>query len=226
VQKIIWWGVVLCPVLCIDGWLLRAGAGEKTSRVELQVGEQRLLHIPGLGKIVVGQSAIADVKVTGPEDVVLYGVSPGSTTVNLFRAKAARETWEVTVVSGKVEEFSRKCQELLGAPCVGISVVEAGGKLVLRGAVRDLEMYHRVRMIRRAFPELVVMVDVEPAILDSLVAVINDELARAGLRAKMTRVGKKLLLEGTVADEHEKRRVEAIVEGIYEAALGDDASDR
>jgi hypothetical protein len=64
-------------------------------------------------------------------------------------------------------------------------------------------------------------VEVEPRVLDALVEVINQELKRAGLeKARVTRVAQRLILEGTVADEQERRKAGLIVEAVYESALG------
>jgi hypothetical protein len=114
------------------------------------------------------------------------------------------------------------CAELIGDDsCAGLKIVPAGDSVVLSGQIRDLETYHKVRKLKRAFPDLVLMVEVEPRVLDALVDVINQELKRAGLeKARVTRVAQRLILEGTVADEQERRKAGLIVEAIYAAALG------
>ena len=114
------------------------------------------------------------------------------------------------------------CADLFGREsCAGLKIVSAGDRVVLSGEIQDLETYHKVRKLKQAFPDLVLMVEVEPRILDALVKVINQELKRAGLeKARVTRVAQRLILEGTVADEQERRKAGLIMEAIYEAALG------
>ena len=128
--------------------------------------------------------------------------------------------WPASIEEARRVEIS--CAKLLGEEsCAGLKIVAAGGSVVLSGEIRDLETYHKVRRLKRAFPDLVLMVEVEPRILDALVKVINEELKRAGLvQARVTRVAQRLILEGTVADEQERRKAGMIVEAIYEAALG------
>jgi len=114
------------------------------------------------------------------------------------------------------------CADLFGKEsCANLKIVAAGDSVVLSGQIRDLETYHKVRKLKQAFPDLVLMVEVESRVLDALVEVINQELKRAGLeKARVTRVAQRLILEGTVADEQERRKAGLIVEAIYATALG------
>jgi hypothetical protein len=143
-------------------------------------------------------------------------------TFGVFRrgAKKAR-MWEVTVSGAEEESFRATCAELLGADsCAGFKVATAGGKVVLDGVVRDLETYHKVVKIKRAFPDLVLLVTVEVTVLDSLVRVLNQELKRAGIPgARVVRFGRRLVLEGSVSDEQERKKAQTIVEAIYDAEI-------
>jgi len=130
-------------------------------------------------------------------------------------------SWPVLSGEGLVSP-KMSCADLLGKEsCANLKIVPAGDSVVLSGQIRDLETHHKVRKLKRAFPDLVLMVEVESRVLDALVVVINQELKRAGLeRARVTRVAQRLILEGTVADEQERRKAGLIVEAIYESALG------
>jgi len=214
---------VLIPALAL--LLLASGALAAEGRqVELKVGEQRVFTVPGLSKVSVGSGGSADVRPTGKNQFILFGQKEGRTSLVVFRHNRRAENWDVRVVSAMVDRFKTTCADLLGPDgCKGLRVAQIGNKLVLSGRVDDLETYHRVRKLRKAYPDLTLMVDVEPVVLDALVNAVNAEFARLDIQSvSLTRVGGRLLLEGTVSDEREKRKVKAIVDAMVDAALGAD----
>ncbi len=211
-------------VIVVVALFLPMTTAAEDRRVDLAKGEQRVFTVPGLMRVSIGGGGIADVRATGASQFILYGQKEGRTSLLVFRRGREAESWEIRVHSEAVERFRTSCRDLLGPDgCSDLKVAQAAGKVVLSGRIGDLEVYHRVRKLKKAFPELVLMVDVEPLVHDALVVAINEEFARAGLKTvKVSRVGAKVFLEGTVADDLEKRKVEAIVEAMYDAALGSD----
>ncbi len=199
-----------------------AASGQEARRVEMSVGEQRIMAVPGLVKVSASGTGVADVEPLGGERFILYARGEGRAGLGVFRKGKPVEMWEVIVRGRKAERLKASCSDLFGKEsCANLKIVSAGDSVVLSGQIRDLETYHKVRKLKRAFPDLVLMVEVESRVLDALVEVINQELERAGLeKARVTRVAQRLILEGTVADERERRKAGLIVEAVYEAALG------
>jgi Flp pilus assembly secretin CpaC len=199
-----------------------SASGGEARRVEMTVGEQQIFTVPGLVMVSASGTGVADVKPLGGDQFILYAQGEGRASLGVFRNGHEVQMWEVIVRGLKAEKLKASCADLLGREsCADLKIVPAGDNVVLSGQIRDLETYHRVRKLKRAFPDLVLLVEVEPRVLDALVEVINQELKRAGLeKARVTRVAQRLILEGTVADEQERRRAGLIVEAIYEAALG------
>jgi len=209
-------GIVLLMLL---SW---PAAGEEARRVEMTVGEQRIMTVPGLTRVSATGTGVADVKPLGGDKFILYAQGEGRASLGVFRQGRPVQMWEVIVRGQKAERLKASCADLFDKKsCASLKIVSAGDSVVLSGQIHDLETYHKVRKLKRAFPDLVLMVEVEPRVLDALVEVINQELLRAGLeKARVTRVAQRLILEGTVADEQERRKAGLIVEAIYEAALG------
>lgn len=197
-------------------------SGEEARRVEMTVGEQRIMTVEGLTRVSATGTGVADVKPLGGDRFILYAQNEGRASLGVFREGHQVQMWEVIVRGQKAERLKASCADLFTKEiCESLKIVSAGDSVVLSGQIRDLETYHKVRKLKRAFPDLVLMVEVEPRILDALVDVINQELKRAGLeKARVTRVAQRLILEGTVADEQERRKAGLIVEAVYEAALG------
>jgi len=211
---------ILAVILLI---LAKPAFGQKQLTVKLTKGEQRAFRIPGVSKISIsGDGKVADVKKIGKDQFVLFAVDKGRASLLVILRNGRRKKWRIIVKGDEVERFRQTCEELFGADsCKGLLVTEAGDKLVISGQVNDLETYHKLRKMKNAFPDIVLMLEVPPRILDALVTVINEELAKAGLEdARVTRVADRLILEGTVMDEREKKKAQAIVEALYESVGG------
>ncbi len=211
---------LICLLLCE-----LAGADEaKTVQVDMRLGEQRVFKVRRLSKIVGSFGRIVDVKRISKDQFVIYAVGKGQTSIEIFQKGKKHQIWELTIRGNEVEKFRLSCTQLIGKDICGkLLVAEAGGKVAVSGEINDLETYHKIRTLKKAFPDTVFMVQVNPRVLDSLVTVINAELQRAGLEhAKVTRISGRLVLEGTVGDEHERRKAAIIVDALYQAALGED----
>lgn len=213
------------PVLVvITGAWSGPAVGDDPVRIQMNEGEQRIFEVSGLVKLTVPEGGIVSVKKLSSDKFIVYAQQEGRASIGIIRKGRASELWEVVVRSTKVRHFKASCAELLGEDsCADLRVIEAGGKVVLDGQVKSLETYHKVRKLKEAFPEVVIMVEVEASVLDALVEVLNRELEKAGLdNVRVVRVARRLIMEGTVADDMERRKAEVIVNAIYDEALGGD----
>jgi serine/threonine-protein kinase len=67
--------------------------------VALKSGMQRVLSLPGVKHITIGDTGIADVKVLDDSEVLIVGVAPGRTTLLVWKSDGTRVSYAV-VVSG------------------------------------------------------------------------------------------------------------------------------
>jgi hypothetical protein len=58
--------------------------------VELAPGLQKILDVPGIQRIAVGDASIADVKTIGDDEILLIGMDPGRTTLLVWTEKGRR----------------------------------------------------------------------------------------------------------------------------------------
>lgn len=66
--------------------------------LQLAVGGQKSLTLPGIQRVAVGDPAIADIKTIGHSELIVIGASPGRTTLLVWkRGVQAPEKFEVTV---------------------------------------------------------------------------------------------------------------------------------
>jgi hypothetical protein len=212
----------LCP-FALSALGPAARAEEPSRRVELKVGDQQSFRVPGLKK-VSPPAKVADVRATGPDGFILFGLAPGRGNLLLFLASGKTQTWDVQVLQDLAARARDECRQALGTDgCAGLTFSAADDSLVLAGEVRDLEAYHRYRKVRALFPDARSLVAVEPTVLDGLLRAINQTLTEDGVKtARLHRVGRRLFLEGTVEDEAERQRIGAVVQAMLDLALGPD----
>ncbi len=68
-----------------------------SSTIALRVGAQRVLAIPGVQRISVGDPEVCDVKPLGDDQLLLVGGAPGHTTLLLWKVGGARVSYDVRV---------------------------------------------------------------------------------------------------------------------------------
>lgn len=66
--------------------------------LQLAVGAQKTLSLPGLQRVALGDPSVADVKTLGNSELLVIGVSAGHTTLLVWKTGASKpESFEVTV---------------------------------------------------------------------------------------------------------------------------------
>lgn len=76
---------------------------QATGTVELVAGEQKVLDLPGIQRIAVGDGAVVDVKTIGNNQVLLTAQSEGKTTMQVWKSGGERLTYLLTVNGGEPE---------------------------------------------------------------------------------------------------------------------------
>ncbi|MBN2493310.1 MAG: BON domain-containing protein [Deltaproteobacteria bacterium] len=221
---------IACWAACGAGWAAeQAPESEQPEsevlQIELAVGDQREISVPGAERVslTAAASAVAELRPLDAERFLVVGRTPGMVKMLVLRAGKAALELRVEVRDETLARFRRECAALLGQPacCPGLQLAQAGGRVVLSGRVADLETYHQLGKLARAFPELVLLVEVEPAVLDGLLGAIHAELEKRGLKGiEVSRVGRRIFLTGSVADEQQRREAELIVDALVESVLG------
>jgi pilus assembly protein CpaC len=103
------WMIALSAVLSASGW-----AGEGDSRINLGVGSQKLLTIPDISRIAVGDSSVADVKNIGNNQILIIGAGEGKTTLLVWRAKGHRKSYAISVKKQDPSELVSEIRNLIG----------------------------------------------------------------------------------------------------------------
>ncbi len=104
-----------------------AAVDEPSTPLELFVGMQKVLTVPNIQRVAVGDVEVMDVKTIGNSQLLLVGMNPGVTTLIVWRAGGKRSSYTVTVKAHAPAEAGDGA-----AP----GAADSGGTLV--GPVRDV----------------------------------------------------------------------------------------
>ena len=74
-----------------------AAFAQEGGNIALGVGTQKVMNIPGIQRIAVGDASIADVKTIGNNQVLIIGAGEGKTTLLIWKASGQRVSYTVSV---------------------------------------------------------------------------------------------------------------------------------
>lgn len=102
--------------------------------LSLQSGHSTILNVSGLSRVAVGDSKIAGAVPIGTSQVIVNGKTPGRTSVYIWSADGERD-YELTVTPQELDDVSAVLRSTITVP--GVSVVDFGRAIVVRGSVSD-----------------------------------------------------------------------------------------
>lgn len=194
-------------------------AARAESMVSLGIGIQKVLRVPGLTAIGVGNQDIIDARAAGESQVVVVGRSEGETTLLLFRRD--RSPLACTVRVKQWEE--RWIDELadLVMPRPALKIIRIGDWQFFDGEITTLEELERVAAALELFPKFVKnRAHLDPDLVREALEQTNADLLRHGLNGvRATSLGGAPVLEGTVEHEDDIRKANAIAEAHLGALL-------
>ncbi len=122
------------------------------STLTLSVGQTRRVKIPGLKRVAIGDSTVADVKVIGGETLLVIGKAPGVTNIT-FWGRNGQEQIRVKVISYDPSLVYREVKTILG-DIEGIQIKKIGDRIVIEGEVLKKEDNDRIKKVLELYPEV------------------------------------------------------------------------
>ena len=123
---------------------------EQPVELVLFVGESRLLETAAVRKLAVGLPDVAAVQVISPQQVLLNGVSPGSTNLLVWDNDTVR-SFRVNVLPRENELIARRASQFLGDPAVRFRLL--GKRIFLEGAVTSTDERALAESVARTFAD-------------------------------------------------------------------------
>lgn len=205
--------LVVAAVLCFAG---TAWAQEDSSTIALGVGTQKVINVPGIARIAIGDPSIADVKALGGSQLLIVGQGEGSTTLLIWKSNGARLSYLIRVRKEDPNKVIEEIKRLLGDR-EGITIRMVGDRIYLDGYAYTTEDHDRVEQIVNLYPNTKSFVKVAPNAKKLVANNLNAALQRAGLKnVQANVVGTTIFLEGSVESQQDLQKAELITKAIGE----------
>ncbi len=189
---------------------------DENATIALGVGTQKVISVPGIAKIAIGDPGVADVNALGQNQVLLVGKSEGRTTLLIWRSNGSRLSYMLSVRKQDQGQLVDEIKKLLGDR-EGISVRIVGDRIYLDGYAYTTEDADRVNQIVALYPNSKSFVKVAPNAKKLVANNLNAALQRAGLKnVQANVVGTTIFLEGSVESQQDLQKAELITKAIGE----------
>jgi Flp pilus assembly secretin CpaC len=185
--------------------------------IRLSPGAQQVFKYPGLKRVALTDETYADVRITGPNEIMLVGKQAGRASMTLWLPDGKVVYKTIVVDNGRGSEIARLVKEQVSPT---LKVDEYAGKIIIDGTLDAVEELERLKLLVGDDPNVKLLVHMNPMVLPAVAAQITQALDKAGLRsARAVAVGNKILLEGSVADPAESQKAETIANAIYNVSV-------
>ncbi len=132
---------------------LGLAADLKETKISLQVGEVRVLGIPGVARVAVGDGKVINAVSTDDKEVIIFARKPGFSTLHAWTAAGALIPYTVVVAPEGTKQLQTELRSLLER-IPGVRISSLGDKLLIEGD--DLSDHDRERLteLGRRYPQL------------------------------------------------------------------------
>lgn len=147
--------------LCLLAWLgvcacgpdAQAAARERETPLALQAGEVRVLGIPGVARVAVGDGKVLNAVSTDDREVIIFARKPGFSTLHAWTADGQVQRYAVEVAPEGMRQLQDELRTVLER-IPGARVTALGEKLLIEGD--DLSDGDRQRLaeLGRRYPQL------------------------------------------------------------------------
>jgi len=124
-----------------------------TARFELQVGEVKILSVPDVARVAVGDGHVLNAVATDEKEVIVFARNPGSSAVHVWSADGAQRSYQIEVLAQSLIQQEAELTQML-ARIPGVRLARVGDKLVVEGdALSDADR-ERVALLAARYPQL------------------------------------------------------------------------
>jgi pilus assembly protein CpaC len=189
---------------------------DDSSTIALGMGTQKVINVPGIARIAIGDPSVADVKPLGSSQVLIVGQAEGRTTLLIWKSNGSRLSYLISVRKKDPNEVIEEIKKLLGDR-EGITVRMVGDRIYLDGYAYTTEDADRVNQIATLYTQVKSFVKVAPNAKKLVANNLNAALQRAGLKnVQANVVGTTIFLEGSVESQQDLQKAELITKAIGE----------
>ncbi|MBZ4402043.1 pilus assembly protein N-terminal domain-containing protein [Myxococcus sp. MISCRS1] len=182
----------------------------------LGVGAQKVLNIPGLSKVALGDPSIADVKTLGSGQLLVTGQAEGKTTLLIWKSTGQRTSYLINVRKQDPNDVIAEIKRLLGE-IEGVSVRMVGDRIYLDGQAYTTQDADRIEQVVSLYPNVKSFVKIAPNAKKLVAQNLNAAFQKGGLKnVQANVVGATIFLEGSVESQQDLQKAELITKAIGE----------
>ncbi len=187
----------------------------------LQVNNGLLVKVRNAERVVVAAPDIADVNLITRNELMVIAKKIGQTTISVWDARGFN-TYRVVVTATPAPDVVQAIAEAIQEPNVQVKMV--GETIVLEGRVKTEDAKKRAESIAKSFGKQVAnaLTVEEPAPQPSETQILEAQLREAlkSLPVVVKAINRDtVLIEGTVANQYELNRLEAIAKAFAKNAV-------
>jgi pilus assembly protein CpaC len=191
-------------------------SADEGGNVALGVGTQKVLTVPGIQRVAVGDPAVADVRVIGNGQLLIMGSSEGKTTLLVWKSSGQRVSYLVSVRKQDPNEIITEIKKLLGE-IEGVNVRMVGDRIYLDGQAYTQSDADRIEQVAGLYPNVKSFVKIAPNAKKLVAQNLNAAFQKAGLKnVQANVVGSTIFLEGSVESQQDLQKAELITKAIGE----------
>ena len=196
--------------------LASTALAQEGGNIALGVGTQKVMNIPGIQRIAVGDAAIADVKTIGNNQVLIIGAGEGKTTLLIWKTSGQRVSYMVSVRKQDPNEVISEIKKLLGE-IEGVTVRMVGDRIYLDGQAYTTQDADRIEQVVGLYPNVKSFVKIAPNAKKLVAQNLNASFQKAGLKnVQANVVGATIFLEGSVESQQDLQKAELITKALGE----------
>ncbi|MFP2932464.1 pilus assembly protein N-terminal domain-containing protein [Pyxidicoccus sp. 3LG] len=182
----------------------------------LGVGSQKVLSIPGMSRVALGDPTIATATTLGSNQLLITGLSEGKTTLLVWKTSGQRVSYIIAVRKQDPNEVISEIKRLLGE-IEGVSVRMVGDRIYLDGQAYTTQDADRINEVVSLYPNVKSFVKIAPNAKKLVAQNLNAAFQKAGLKnVQANVVGATIFLEGSVESQQDLQKAELITKAIGE----------
>ncbi len=193
-----------------------AAMAQESSNITLGVGTQRVLTVPGLQRVAIGDPNVADVKALANSQLLVSGVGEGKTSLLVWKSAGQRVTFQIIVRRQDPTEVVAEIRKLLG-DIEGVLIKQMGDRIYLDGQAYTTQDADRIEQVVGLYPNVKSFVKIAPNAKKLVAQNLNAAFQKAGLKnVQANVVGATIFLEGSVESQQDLSKADLITKAIGE----------
>ena len=189
---------------------------QEGGEIALGVGTQKVITVPGLNRVAIGDPSVADVKPLSNGQLLIIGSAEGKTTLLVWKSSGQRISFNLSVRKQDPNVIISEIKKLLGE-IEGVNVRQVGDRIYLDGQAYTQADADRIDQVVALYQNVKSFVKIAPNAKKLVAQNLNAAFQKGGLKnVQANVVGSTIFLEGSVESQQDLQKAELITKAIGE----------